>query len=171
MEKGYWFQPIRQAQAHLPLGEQSQLDSAGQNLVRFLFTLQNNNPDEYARIMKEFLKIVPEMQKVSARLSGADAIVTMDENSLSSLRDLDNVSSGLMQTLILVAGILSIKSESLFLIEEPEIHLHANSQRRLFDLIRREAKNRQFFITTHSTIFSACEQAHISLLSETALQM
>ena len=152
-----WYQPIRQATHSMGLGEQAQLDSTGGGLVKFLFTLQNNNPEEQVRVVTEFRKILPQIQRVLARMKEGQAILTLNENNLNSIRDLSNVSSGLMQTLILVAGILNSKPESLILIEEPELHLHARSQRKLFELIQEEAKEKQFFLTTHSTIFTGCD--------------
>lgn len=154
--KWSWFQPIRQATPNMPPGEQTQLDSAGSTLVKFLNTLQSNDPDEFVRLKNENLKILPHLRKILAPLKGGAAVVTVGESGLESSRDLNNVSSGLMQILILVCGILNINPGSIILIEEPELHLHAGSQRRLFELIQREAEQKQFFITTHSSIFTGC---------------
>lgn len=38
-------------------------------------------------------------------------------------------------------------------IEEPEIHLHPNRSRELFDFLKAESRNRQIIIVTHSPIF------------------
>lgn len=154
--KWSWFQPIRQATPNMPPGEQTQLDSAGSTLVKFLNTLQSNDPDEFVRLKNEILKILPHLRKILAPLKGGAAVVTVSESGLESSRDLNNVSFGLMQILILVCGILNINPGSIILIEEPELHLHAGSQRRLFELIQREAEQKQFFITTHSSIFTGC---------------
>ena len=153
-----WLEPIRQAAPAMELGEQAQLDSKGGGLVKFLFTLQNNNPEERDRIITEFRRILPEIRIVFARMKEGRAILTVNEKNLNSIRDLSNVSSGLTQTLILVAGILNSKPGSLILMEEPELHLHASSQRKLFELIQRESKEKQFLLTTHSTIFTGCDK-------------
>jgi len=154
--KWSWFQPVRQATPNMPPGEQTQLDSAGNTLVKFLNTLQSNNPDEFVRLKNEILKILPHLRKILAPLKGGAAVVTISESGLESSRDISNVSFGLTQILILVCGIMNIYPSSIILIEEPELHLHAGSQRKLFELIQREAEQKQFFITTHSSIFTGC---------------
>jgi predicted ATP-dependent endonuclease of OLD family len=154
----FWLQPVREATPDAPLGEQTLMHSTGNNVVQVLFTLQNNDRRSIARIQNEFLTIIPEIQRVDARLKGGNSIVTIEENNLDSIRDLRNVSSGLTQSLILASGILSNREVYAFLIEEPESHLHARSQRRLFETMKKEAENKQFFLTTHSTIFSSCDE-------------
>lgn len=154
--KWRWFQPIRQATVRMTPSEQREVDSGGNNLVQYLNTLQTNDPDEFVRLKNEILDILPHLQKILAPLRGGDAVVTVGENGLTSLMDLSNVSFGLTQILILVFGIMNINPGSIVLIEEPELHLHAGSQRKLFELIQREAEQKQFFITTHSSIFTGC---------------
>jgi len=156
--KWHWFQPMRQAAAKMTPAEQHQVNSMGSNLVQFLNTLQTNDPDEFVRLKNEILRILPHLQKVLAPLRGGEAVITVGESGLSSLRDLSNVSFGLHQILILVFGILNINPDSIVLIEEPELHLHAGSQRKLFELIQKEAEEKQFFITTHSSIFTGCTE-------------
>jgi len=156
IEKWRWLEPIRRAQPNMPLGEQAQLDSRGSSLVKFLFTIQNNNPEENRRIKDKFHEILPEIQKVTARLRGGEAIVTIDEKGLTSARDFSNISSGLAESLILISGIENTKPDAVVLMEEPELHLHAGSQRKLFEIIKREAEKKQFFVTTHSSVFTCC---------------
>jgi len=64
------------------------------------------------------------------------------------------MSTGLHQALILIVAIETAKSGETICIEEPEIHLHASSQKRLFNYMCEHANKNQFFITTHSSIFS-----------------
>ena len=154
--KWRWFQPIRRAAPKMTPSEQTRLDSAGGNLVQFSNTLQSNDPDEFVRLKNEILKILPHLQKVLAPLRGGEAVITVGESGLNSFRDLSNVSFGLHQIIILVFGIMNINPGSIVLIEEPELHLHAGSQRKLFKLVQREAEQKQFFLTTHSSIFTGC---------------
>jgi predicted ATPase len=157
IKKWFWFSPIRNPTSHMPLGEEAILDSSGTKLVKVLFTLQNNYSTRRSIIEKEFVRIIPEMESFRAQLRGDKSVVTIGENNLTSKRDLENVSSGLTQSLTLTTGIINSHDISMLMIEEPEIHLHATAQRRLFDLIKRTAEDKQFFLTTHSTIFSSCE--------------
>lgn len=63
---------------------------------------------------------------------------------------------GLQQTLILSVAIITAEANQTICIEEPELNLHSNSQKKLFDLMRSK-KNNQFFLTTHSSIFTDVE--------------
>jgi len=158
VRKWFWFGPVRQATPEMPPGEETLINSTGANLVKFLNSLQSNDPDEFVRLKNEVLKILPNLKKVLAPIKGGATTVTVKEEGLKSSIELKNLSFGLIQTLILVFGIMAIKRGWVVLIEEPELHLHATSQRRLFELIRNEAKinHKQFFITTHSSIFTGC---------------
>ena len=137
--KWKWLEPIRQSVTEMAASELKTLDSAGSSLVGFLFTLQINDQDERNRLQKEILKILPVIKAIVSPLSGKKVKLRIGEKNLKSVRDLENVSSGLKQILILVCGIMNIDPNSLVLIEEPELFLHAGSQRRLFDLIKKES--------------------------------
>jgi AAA15 family ATPase/GTPase len=58
---------------------------------------------------------------------------------------------GLSDVLIIIS-ILNLLDSNVFLIEEPENHLHATYQKRLLKYLK-SLKSKQFFITTHSSVF------------------
>lgn len=156
--KWKWLEPIRQSVDEMDAGELRTLDSAGASLVGFLFTLQINDQDERNRLKDEIMKILPSVETIVSPLRGKKVKLKIGEKSLESERDLLEISSGIKQILILVCGIMNIEPNSLVLIEEPELFLHAGSQRKLFDLIKRETENKQFLITSHSPIFTGCTE-------------
>jgi len=161
-----WLDPIRKAERELPSGEEHELNSTGSNLAKLLNSILGGDPDTFVHLKNEIVKILPFVEKVLAPLKGNMATVTIKENGLKNLIDLGNISDGIMQVLILVVKILTQRKNTLLMIEEPELHLHASSQRRLFRKIQEiaEKENKQFFITTHSTIFTACNDTTSTFL-------
>jgi len=155
-----WFEPIRNVTPRMPLGEEKNLAPSGTNLTKFMNTLQTSNPRQFVKLVDDVIKILPMISEILAPPKGNQATINIQEKGLKAEIDVGNISFGVMQVLILVVGIVTKTNGSVILIEEPEIHLHATSQRRLFELIQREAdeKQKQFFITTHSTIFTACNE-------------
>lgn len=151
-----WFPPIRQAQPRLSLGEERILHPSGGNLARFLNTLQSQNPRKFVALSDNSIGILPFVEEILAPTRGSEATVDIRENGLRNNIDLANVSFGLMQVLILAYGIVTSSAGSVILIEEPELHLHARSQRKLFELIQKEAAQKQFFLTTHCSVFTGC---------------
>lgn len=154
--KWHWFQPTRQATARMPPGEEKRLNSTGGNLVKFLNSILSESPSRYVALTDEVVKIVPNLTDVLSPLRGDEAVVNIREKGLEKPTNLANISFGVMQTLILAIGAMTYEPGFVLLVEEPELHLHAGSQRKLFKLIQKEAEQKQFFITTHSSIFTGC---------------
>jgi len=154
-----WLEPVRQVKPTMELGEASTVDSSGSNIVRFLNSVLGSDPDKFLHLRDRIIEVLPSITRILAPPKGNMATVDIGESGLKKNFRIENASSGIIQTLILVVKILTEKEGSLMMIEEPELHLHASSQRRLFKMIRDESKNRQFFITTHSTIFTAIDES------------
>jgi predicted ATP-dependent endonuclease of OLD family len=71
--------------------------------------------------------------------------------------DLDQFGSGYEQILILLKNIYKgYNDDTIFFIDEPELHLHPHYQRKLLQHFIERRTNNQFFLITHSTIF--CRQ-------------
>ncbi|MFX1487380.1 MAG: AAA family ATPase, partial [Promethearchaeota archaeon] len=154
----YWFQPTRQITPRMAPGEERRLDSSGANLVKYLNSILSESPTRYVSLINDVLHILPSLSEILSPLRGNEAVVQVKERELETPTDISNLSHGVMQTLVLVIGVVTSEPGSIVLIEEPELHLHAASQRKLFELIQREAKTKQFFITTHSSIFTGCSE-------------
>lgn len=151
-----WFDPNRQVNQRMDSGEESKLHSSGDNLTKFMNSYSGINPRKFTGLTDDVGKILPEIEDIIAPLKERMATLKVKEKGLETLTEINNVSYGYMQILILVIGIVT-KKANLLMIEEPEFHLHASAQRRLFGLIQKLARNKQFFLTTHSTIFTGCD--------------
>jgi AAA15 family ATPase/GTPase len=57
-----------------------------------------------------------------------------------------------LSDVLIILSILNIQNNNVFLIEEPENHLHAEYQKKLLNYIA-SIKSKQFFISTHSPVF------------------
>lgn len=140
----------------MPLGEETRLDPTGSNLAKFLNSILGKDPDEFVLLKNKVAETLPIIDRILAPPRGGEATVDIIEKGLRRPIDLGNVSLGFMQTLILIIGIATEDERNLIMIEEPELHLHADAQRRLFEFIQRQSERNQFFLTTHSTVFTGC---------------
>jgi len=109
-----------------------------------------NKTQEFEQIQKHVHKIFPEYQKVDPKQYGEDERDVYFGSFPSS-----SVGSGVKQLFINIFNIDSYKN-IVFGIEEPEIHLHAEVQRKVFNFLKEQSKNKQIIITTHSPIFANC---------------
>jgi predicted ATPase len=147
-----WSPPNRRASYQLPVNEARKVDTNGNNIPQVWNTIVSDEPNELVEIGNGIKKIV-EIASIRAPVSLNQAIASVRESSGLAF-DLSNTSEGVMQTSILVTKIATNPDGTVFLIEEPELHLHAGAQRELRKFIDENSKNKQFFITTHSTIFT-----------------
>src|SRR2546428_4013297 len=147
--------PVRQITPRMDPMQEVFVQQGGGNLVRVLNTLQVEEPTKFGEMMNDVYQIIPDLERITAPLRGNETTALIQEpgNVRVEARD---ISTGLQQTLILVASLLTYPRNSFVLIEEPEIHLHAGSQRALLRLIKRltRSENHRFMITSHSTIFA-----------------
>ena len=155
-EKGDSAPPIRQSQPQMPPAEARKLDSSGSNLAQVWNTIVSEEPSELVRIKEDIKKVVG-IESINAPVRGNQTGPNFKEATGLSF-DLSNTSSGVQQTAILVTKIRTSPLDGLLLIEEPELHLHAGGQRALREIIQNDSADIQFFITTHSTIFTDFEK-------------
>ena len=101
-----------------------------------------SDPDKFVYLKNEIVKILPFVEKILAPPRGSVATVTVKEKRLNSPIDLGNISDGIMQTLIMVVKILTQEKNSLLMIEEPELHLHASSQENFSKKSKKKQKRR-----------------------------
>lgn len=146
--------PIRQASQTNP-GQDIVVSPTGNNLLRVMNSIQGEDPERFVAIIKEVYRIIPDLLRITAPLRGNNVTAVIREKGNVEV-ELDSISSGMQQVLILIISLLTRPKGSLVMVEEPEISLHASAQRALFNLMKQLSKDKeiQFIITSHSTIFT-----------------
>ncbi len=92
---------------------------------------------------------------------------TRKDDSLQQINVRD-LGSGIeiILTLLLLRSIANeSKGSIIYLIDEPELHLHPKAQEKLLELLIRESRDKQIFVSTHSPyIFKNCLSYNVGLL-------
>ena len=132
----------------------------GRDLPRVLTTLYSNHRDIYEKMAATLKTMIPEMENLITRLEGETTTPKIKEKNLKSSFDMNNLGSGVGELLILITLIFVVDKGGFICIEEPEIHHHASTQRKFFNFLKEESKNKQFFIATHSSIFTDKAEAN-----------
>lgn len=135
------------------------LEENGENLIEVMSTILGDNPKEFDKIMADYSEIIGSTLNVNVPPVPEQNFHTIKigEEGLATRTDFPNISAGLHETLILVLAIKQAKLNEIICIEEPEIHLHSSAQKRLLRYILKHSKSNQFFLTTHSPIFTGIE--------------
>lgn len=145
--------PKRQLEFRSAIDLNQETNPAGSGIINKLFFLKNQDLDSaeykiYKKIYDTFYEIT------GSRFN----IVPDNKNRISLLYRTGNnwipaSDSGLgLSDVLIMISIFNLKDNNVFLVEEPENHLHAEYQKRLLRYLQ-SLKSKQFFITTHSSIF------------------
>jgi len=133
------------------IGFDSRFRMEEEKIESVLHKIMTQNPSKLSQIKEEVNKI-----------TGANITeIKLQEGSLffsfnngNGLVPFHNLGIGTRRILQIVSKCLYYDNGKIIFIEEPELHLHPHAQRKLFEFIKQLAKHHQFFINTHSTIFT-----------------
>lgn len=128
-------------------------DFDGAVIVNALFKMQNpdigyeEERDKFLRI-QEFVREVLENENIIIEIPNTKdkIIVETDQVRLP----IEQFGTGIHQ-LVILASALIIYNDAVFCIEEPEVHLHPELQRKLINFLK--STDNKYFITTHSSVF------------------
>lgn len=105
-----------------------------------------------ASAVNDWLAYLDIGETVSARSHGKLG-VGLDLAVSGRVRDLTSVGVGVSQTLPLLVGVLAAPPGALFIVEQPELHLHPGVQARLADFLMTARPDMALVIETHSDSF------------------
>ena len=162
--------PIRIIKTNIQSHDENRLFPSGENVLRVIHTLVQDY-DLMENFREEISNLIPEIQRVITRNPEGKLTALINEKG-GKIINIENSSSGTKQLVTILIGLFSYPKNSLFLIEEPEIHLHARAQRSIFHLLKKICIEResQSIITTHSTIFSeVSDNANTYLIRRNAI--
>lgn len=147
--------PKRLLQLISPIQTDVEVQPDGQGLLNFLFRAANQFEDSVNR------KIYDEIKQAFKIISdGYEFIITAEHNNSLKLsfrsgsdRWISASDCGLgLQDLLVLLFFVTSPDFDILLVEEPESHLHPAMQRKLLHFCK-ERKNKQFFFSTHSSVF------------------
>ncbi len=108
----------------------------------------------FQQINKDLSKMFPKYQNV-ASMEDTENNIEIYFNKFPS----SSIGDGVKQQFINNFNINSHEN-IIFGIEEPEIHLHPEAQRKAFDFLKEKSKEKQIIMTTHSTLFVDCSNGN-----------
>ncbi|MFY4815034.1 ATP-dependent nuclease [Haloarcula sp. AONF1] len=148
---------FRQPEPEMDAQRELDLGSDGKNLSQVLLTLSGESGNQFQTISDEYAKVMSGVSGIRTPLPEENqTTVVVDEEAYDYGFNLSEISAGSKEVLTLITRIvMSDEATDLFLIEEPELHLHPGAQREIFDLIQKELVGRgpQVIVSTHSSVF------------------
>ncbi|NOR48873.1 MAG: AAA family ATPase [Methanosarcinaceae archaeon] len=106
-----------------------------------------NGEEIFEAINKDTIKHFPKYNKVASKEDGEGNVDVYFAGFPSS-----SVGDGIRHVFLDILNLYMHKNKILG-IEEPEIHLHPEKQREVFNFLKEKSKDNQIIITTHSPIF------------------
>ncbi|MBU2693463.1 hypothetical protein CCO04_00050 [Pimelobacter sp. 30-1] len=141
----------------LPVGTRGEYSAAV--LSRFgTSTTKHRDPDGIQReemlvdAVNRWISYLEIGDNVAARSHGKLG-VGFDLRVDGHIRDLTSVGVGVSQTLPLLVGVLASPDDSVFIVEQPELHLHPSVQARLADFMVTARPDLALIVETHSEAF------------------
>lgn len=151
-EKFRWVEAIRKSESAQGAQERLQLSPNGHDLAQVWNHLASANPDAMGEIARKLGKVVRGVERPGAPLKGNNASIRFGEKD-GSFFSLQNAATGTQQAAIILTKLETEPKGGVFMVEEPESHLHPGAQRRLRGILEDASSDQQIFLTTHSTIF------------------
>ncbi len=131
------------------------LKEDGSTLIRYFFK-QENDPEGKVwmdQLNLELKEYFPNLRSISQKFKTDKTEIYYQENNLSIDIEKENKGAAILHITFFLAYLKNIPSDSILLIEEPELYLFPGLQKQLRNKILEKSKNIQTIITTHSRQF------------------
>ena len=139
--------PIRKP---VPPTSSNRLSSDGTNLPQVLNAIKINSRQNFVRLVEAMRAINPMFVGIDYNILGGNIEMLLEEERLAMPIHVTHVSDGTLRYLCLLAIVFNPKRGRLVCIDEPEVGLHPDMINEIIDVIRDNATDTQFVITTHS---------------------
>jgi predicted ATPase len=152
---GLYVPPIRQIEVAGKIGTDEEPVPTGRNVINRLFHLRNQPPGseglELSRKIEESFKEITDGFRFGVFSEKENKYAVKFSKDEKHWIPAEHCGKGLQDLLIVLYFALS-SSHRLLLIEEPEVHLHPEMQRRLLAHLRSNTES-QYIFSTHSNVF------------------
>lgn len=130
----------------------------GSQTANVLLNLKNHaerrQRDRYTGVKYAFSTFFPQLRIEAVETEPGSGIADIQFTEIGDNYPvpLENVGAGISELLTLLTNLVTLRGY-IFVIEEPELHLHPHAKRNLAELIRRSSTKNQVFIITHDPLF------------------
>ncbi len=130
----------------------------GSQTANVLLNLKNHTERRqrrrYIGVKYAFSTFLPQLriEAVESEPGSGIADIQFTEIGANYSVPIENVGAGITELLTLLTNLVTLRGY-IFVIEEPELHLHPHAKRSLAELIRRSSTTNQVFIITHDPLF------------------
>ena len=130
----------------------------GSQTANVLLNLKNHTErrqrDRYTSVTYAFSTFFPQLRIDAVETEPGSGIADIQFTQIGDNYSvpIENVGAGISELLTLLTNIVTLR-DYIFVIEEPELHLHPHAKRSLAELIRHSSTKNQVFIITHDPLF------------------
>lgn len=130
----------------------------GQNLTELMIHIRSNRPSIHSELMAFMKRAFPEIETVTATSGFTDAdrgqaeLTVFYAGAGDTPVPLTDCGTGIEQMLAVGSAIFTTEQPHVFLIDEPQLHLHPHAERSLLQLLDEHAHH-QYIVATHSPSF------------------
>ena len=149
--------PIRQSDKRVTTKflDPSEVDRYGSNLVNSMDVMYSNDRERFSAVLDVCKKVFPDIVDIRPeRLRDDKVTIVVKKYDIPERIEISHEASGLDQLLIIIWKIATSEFGTIWLLDEPELHLHPGAQQILYEFLREESdKGKQILVATHSMVF------------------
>lgn len=146
---------IRESRKQTPMVFKGVMGERGSELIGLMHTLFNNDNGRFRQIEGICKKIFPDIIEIHPDMLQENQVrILVKKRLLQNEIDLALEGSGIDQLFIIIWSIATAEKDTIWFLDEPELHLHPGAQKLLYDFFQEESENgKQIFVATHSMVF------------------
>jgi AAA15 family ATPase/GTPase/5S rRNA maturation endonuclease (ribonuclease M5) len=158
----------RESQKRLKITTINELgNDRGSQLVNLMDTMFTNENKRYREVEDYCKRIFSDIEEIHPQKMLQEMVrIMIRKKNLPTEIDLENEGKGIEQLLIIIWRIATSSKNTIWLLDEPELHLHPGAQKLLYDFLREEVKRgKQILVASHSMVFiHKSEPSEVSLI-------